>query len=257
MLNRYDQGARPFDLILPRTPAVDPLAEKYYSVSPYVQYGNNPVNVVDPDGRLVIFINGMHLDGSGGTQAYWGKDGIFATKVQNYLKDYSTPIFRDGSVGGLQNIKNNISAEYRYNMGNYEGNLDAEDIINRITDKNGNFKETIKIITHSMGAAYAKGYVSALVNYFILHDIPLSLLEFEADFALFQPKKQNANIMVPTYQFSHSNDKVAGNDKMWGATQMNTSRDEKQGHGISTFIDQINNLPEGRYKFENGKIVPY
>ena len=53
MLNRYDQGARPFDAILPRTPTVDPLAEKYYSVSPYVQYGNNLVNAVDPDGMEI------------------------------------------------------------------------------------------------------------------------------------------------------------------------------------------------------------
>jgi hypothetical protein len=50
-LNWYDQGARPFDAILPRTPTPDPLAEKYYPVSPYVQYGNNAVNRVDPDGR--------------------------------------------------------------------------------------------------------------------------------------------------------------------------------------------------------------
>ena len=57
MLNRYDQGARPFDAILPRPPTVDPLAEKYYSVSPYVQYGNNPVNAVDLDGMDVWEIN--------------------------------------------------------------------------------------------------------------------------------------------------------------------------------------------------------
>jgi hypothetical protein len=30
---------------------VDPLAEKYYSISPYAWCGNNPVNRIDPDGR--------------------------------------------------------------------------------------------------------------------------------------------------------------------------------------------------------------
>jgi hypothetical protein len=33
----------------------DPLAEKYYSVSPYAYCSNNPVKYIDPDGRLVKF----------------------------------------------------------------------------------------------------------------------------------------------------------------------------------------------------------
>ena len=31
----------------------DPLADKYYSTSPYAFCNNNPVNFVDPDGRFV------------------------------------------------------------------------------------------------------------------------------------------------------------------------------------------------------------
>jgi hypothetical protein len=30
---------------------MDPMAEKYYSISPYTYCNNNPVNVIDPDGR--------------------------------------------------------------------------------------------------------------------------------------------------------------------------------------------------------------
>ncbi|VBB45607.1 conserved hypothetical protein [uncultured Paludibacter sp.] len=33
-----------------RTTTLDPLAEKYYSISPYAWCGNNPVNAVDPNG---------------------------------------------------------------------------------------------------------------------------------------------------------------------------------------------------------------
>jgi len=31
---------------------MDPLAEKYYSISPYVYCLDNPINRFDPDGRL-------------------------------------------------------------------------------------------------------------------------------------------------------------------------------------------------------------
>lgn len=37
---------------------------------------------------------------------------------------------------------------------------------------------------------------------------------------------------------------------------MDTSNDSNQGHRISSFMEQINNLPAGTYKIENGKIVP-
>ena len=45
-----DYGARLYDSLLPRWTTQDPLAEKYYSYSPYVFCNNNPVNFVDPDG---------------------------------------------------------------------------------------------------------------------------------------------------------------------------------------------------------------
>ena len=38
-----------------RTTTMDPLAEKYYSTSPYVWCGNNPVRFVDSDGRRPVY----------------------------------------------------------------------------------------------------------------------------------------------------------------------------------------------------------
>jgi len=49
-LNWYNFGARSYDLALGRWNSPDPLAEKYYSVSPYVYCSNNPVNKIDPNG---------------------------------------------------------------------------------------------------------------------------------------------------------------------------------------------------------------
>ena len=50
-LNMYDFGARLFDVAgVPMWTSVDPLAEKYYSISPYVYCGNNPIIFIDPKG---------------------------------------------------------------------------------------------------------------------------------------------------------------------------------------------------------------
>ncbi|VBB45388.1 conserved exported hypothetical protein [uncultured Paludibacter sp.] len=49
-LDEYDSEARWYYPAIMRTTTLDPLAEKYYSISPYVWCGNNPVNRVDLNG---------------------------------------------------------------------------------------------------------------------------------------------------------------------------------------------------------------
>ena len=52
-LSVYDFNARTYDQSLGRFLSIDPLAENYYSVSPYAFCSNNPVNFVDWDGKRV------------------------------------------------------------------------------------------------------------------------------------------------------------------------------------------------------------
>ncbi len=55
----YDFGARRYDHDIARWTTMDPLSEKYDSVSPYAFCNNNPVNFVDPDGKRWVNKNGQ------------------------------------------------------------------------------------------------------------------------------------------------------------------------------------------------------
>ncbi len=56
-LDEYDSQARWYYPALMRTTTQDLLAEKYYDISPYAWCANNPVNLVDPDGKHISVID--------------------------------------------------------------------------------------------------------------------------------------------------------------------------------------------------------
>ena len=79
-LNTYDYGARQHDPILARWDRIDPLAEKYYNVSPYVYCHNNPINAIDPNGKDDYILN------ADGNLEFWRKS-IAKTTDRIYASD--------------------------------------------------------------------------------------------------------------------------------------------------------------------------
>ncbi len=57
-LDLYDFEARQQDAKLGRFNSIDPLAEKYYGISPYAYCGGDPVNCIDPTGMDTLNITG-------------------------------------------------------------------------------------------------------------------------------------------------------------------------------------------------------
>ena len=153
-LNWLDYGARQYMPDLAQFTSVDPLCEKYYHLSPYAYCANNPVNAIDPDGKLVIFVNGLIAFGAPKAgESYWGgQNSPFILGAKEYFHDTRT-MFTEVNHNMLS------SAKERY----WNGVLYAKNNLNNITMglKDG---ETIKFVTHSMGAAMAEGMAQYLTK---------------------------------------------------------------------------------------------
>ena len=64
-LDWYDYGARHYDAALGRWHVVDPLADKYYGVSPYVYVANNPLKHIDLNGDSISVVDLYQQDERG------------------------------------------------------------------------------------------------------------------------------------------------------------------------------------------------
>lgn len=98
-LNMYDFGARLFDVAgVPMWTSIDPLAEKYYNVTPYSYCAGDPVNKFDPDGKKIYIPKGSQ------------------TKVLTMINSYSKTQYEVDKNGYMRvnntNINENGSAHY-------------------------------------------------------------------------------------------------------------------------------------------------
>lgn len=191
----YDFGARIYDGRLGRWLAVDNLRRLYSELSGFQFSGNTPIQAIDPDGRLIIFINGLYglpnMVFGGGTKEYWGADWI--SNVQRRVSDYNAMYF-DGSLGGTAKYPDNNDQALRKSFGYLEGISNAEEIINGLAkNSDGEIVEPIRFITNSMGAAYQRGFSQALVDYVKIKnsEIQLNNIRVDAEIAGLRSEQQS------------------------------------------------------------------
>jgi RHS repeat-associated protein len=101
-LDMIDYGARNYDASLGRWMNLDPLADKYYSISPYVYVANTPIMAIDPDGKRIIFVPGLGYEAG-------SKDNPYANNITHAMVGYTakygtTSQTVDGSHGLLGDI---------------------------------------------------------------------------------------------------------------------------------------------------------
>ncbi len=103
-LNWYDYSARHYDGM--RFTTVDPLAEKYYSISPYAYVVNNPLRFVDPDGKaiwvapLIKGLVGAVADATAQVTVQMANDKSFADAVKSIDMTSVGTSFIVSAIGG-------------------------------------------------------------------------------------------------------------------------------------------------------------
>ena len=279
--NSYNFGARMYDSRLGRWLSRDALEAKYPDFSSYSLSLNNPVIGKDVDGNVIIFINGQH-DGGGGKSSYWGGYDLDVSKT---IGDKSLR-YVDGSLGGFKNTNtwaaigfsiggikgaylsvinySNVNRNVRINAGKVQGMNDAKDIIANL--KNG---ETIKIVTHSMGTAFARGYTKGIIKYAKKHGLMDKVkFEYELDVNSFQganlPADPNVKITQnktggldggESFMEALKGNSVPTVDKVPGAKDITDMSDANKGHEIKEMsTSKIPHLGNGgaKQKIEQG-----
>lgn len=248
----YYYGARYYDPRLSLWLGTDPMQDKYPGISTYCYTMGNPVNATDSDGRLIIFINGLH-GGTGGRSLYWNGLDIIIT---NWLHDHHVSYY-DGSSGGSANIffhgllTGNVNPYMRKHWGHIMGYGQAAQIFACLSDN-----EKIRFVTHSMGAAYAKGFIEGLKEYADRNGIDMTnMIDLEIDLAPFQPTLQEGNSEVEqTFVIAHRYDRVAFYSAMPKTNHTVTRTDKKyrtlnpaKEHSVDSFTEEEIHLyiPQG------------
>ena len=149
----YDFDSRMYYPALCRFMTMDPLCEKYYSISPYAYCNNNPVKYVDPDGRDWY----EYTDKDGNSQTMWRKlqDKIYKDDNGNTWNNIGQNYLSiNGDNATLFTQHTNSKGELYLSSSSY--NLADEKNANALNSTLGNLLSKGSAVAGSLGG-YAEG----------------------------------------------------------------------------------------------------
>ncbi|OCB70429.1 hypothetical protein LPBF_11995 [Flavobacterium crassostreae] len=205
-------GARYLDMKTSLWLSVDPKKEDYIFAGPYIFCMNNPVNIFDPDGNRILFVNGHWnrflgwLIGSSSPKKEYWEEG-FDKAAQTFFGDHSnitTDNYVDGSslFGGSSSGGEREELGYEYAKKNYK------------TLTHGMKKgEEFEMVTHSEGGAYGAGIARFLIEKGHTVKQILHLSTDEGD-EFSTPEGPE------TYQLSYKGDWITGNKQINNGTDV-------------------------------------
>jgi RHS repeat-associated protein len=154
-LNWYDYGARMYDPALGRFTTVDPMAEKYYEVSPYAYCLNNPIYLIDKRGqepgpgdlfntkREAAIDWGMYYNGASIIRKKEMGSSIYEVKEGKNLKGYSYTTANEGE----HSVSPSIPANKEEIVGviHSHGNADTKHINNAFSRADIKYIDKIRV----------------------------------------------------------------------------------------------------------------
>ena len=179
-LNQMDYGARRRGAGLPIWTAVDPLAEKYYSISPYAYCAGNPVRYVDIKGQWIKDVTGARVKvtyNENGSLSFSKNADVNTIRTANAINltesGRSMLKFADNSSIGvrLKISSNTITSKdsdgktHTTNGETLQGNNNKSDNFGRVVNKDGTYgikEATITVYEGSLKEQIKEGSGSKL-----------------------------------------------------------------------------------------------
>ena len=142
-LRWLDYGARMYEPALGRFMTMDPMAEKYYSISPYAYCANNPVNYVDPDGKYITYTNNSnHI-------TYFYYKGNFYNSSFKYVNGHLVP--KSNKVYVPSNSYMNRTLQALRKMENSK-NEEIKKVFDAVSNMDSGFEHNIHADTEGKGS---------------------------------------------------------------------------------------------------------